>query len=109
MGFTGPHDQDTPLQAAAREVGWMLSEMVDGAPWERRGQIQDALGRLAVTIDASPQPEAGEAVALADLIETRLLGVRPDDQDLALEDHDWRLILQSLRTAPPSVQPVEGK
>lgn len=69
-----------------------------------------ALKSAIAVLSASPQPEAGGgATALADLIETRLLGVRPDDQDLVLEDHDWRLILQSLRTAPPSVQPVEGK
>lgn len=34
---------------------------------------------------------------LARLIETRLLGVRPDDQDLVLEDSDWIIILKALR------------
>lgn len=41
---------------------------------------------------------------LADLIETRLFGVDPQDQDLQLEDHDWRLIVSALRgmTTPNS-------
>lgn len=33
---------------------------------------------------------------LADLIRTRLLGVRPDDQDLVLEDKDWTEIIAAL-------------
>ena len=40
--------------------------------------------------------EAGERNKLASLIGQRLLGVRPDDQDLALEDADWRLIIDAL-------------
>lgn len=36
--------------------------------------------------------------ALAALIETRLLGVDPDDQDLTLEDHDWQMIVHALRS-----------
>lgn len=41
-------------------------------------------------------------LALAELIKTRLLGVRPDDQDLVLEDEDWRLIIAALE-GPASV------
>lgn len=33
---------------------------------------------------------------LREIIETRLLGVSPDDQDVVLEDDDWRLILSAL-------------
>ncbi len=39
-------------------------------------------------------------------IETRLLGVRPDDQDLQLEDDDWRLILKALRG---QLRPVDNE
>lgn len=35
---------------------------------------------------------------LAALIETWLLGVPADSQDLELEDHDWQLIIAALRT-----------
>lgn len=42
---------------------------------------------------------------LARLIETRLLGVDPDSQDLVLDDHDWRRILAAL--SPPASQSVE--
>jgi hypothetical protein len=45
---------------------------------------------------------------LADLIETRLLGVAPDEQDLDLEDDDWRMILAALRTPPPAQGQVEA-
>jgi len=33
---------------------------------------------------------------LAEIIRTRLLGVHPDDQDVQLEDADWRTILSAL-------------
>lgn len=33
---------------------------------------------------------------LSDLISKRLLGVLPDDQDLTLEDDDWRIIINAL-------------
>lgn len=42
-----------------------------------------------------------DQAALATMIRTRLLGVRPDDQDLALEDHDWRLIIEALEALGP--------
>ncbi len=34
--------------------------------------------------------------SLSRLIATRLLGVKPDEQDLELDDHDWRLIIDAL-------------
>lgn len=33
---------------------------------------------------------------LAETIRTRLLGVRPEGQDVVLEDTDWRIILDAL-------------
>lgn len=47
--------------------------------------------------------------ALADLIETRLFGVAPDDQDLVLEDDDWRTILAALRTPRPEVDGADAQ
>lgn len=41
------------------------------------------------------QPGSEQAV-LADTIRRHLLGIRPDDQAVVLEDDDWRLILASL-------------
>jgi hypothetical protein len=38
-------------------------------------------------------------LALSNLIKTHLLGVRPDDQDLVLEDHDWMEIVAALEGA----------
>lgn len=60
FGFSGPNDQDTPLQAAAREVGWMLSEVVDRIEWNKRGQAASALGRLATSIDGLVWPWEGD-------------------------------------------------
>lgn len=45
-----------------------------------------------------------DQTVLAAMIRTRLLGVRPDDQDLALEDQDWRLIISALEAAPAPSQ-----
>jgi len=39
---------------------------------------------------------ATDEAVLADTIRRNLLGVRPDDQAVVLEDDDWRLILASL-------------
>ena len=36
---------------------------------------------------------------LANLIIGRLLGVKPDDPDLVLEDPDWRVIIEALQAA----------
>lgn len=60
MGFDGPHDQDTPLQAAAREAGWALMQNVDLLPWERRQQVQSIYQKLAVVIDATQPLRGGE-------------------------------------------------
>ena len=43
------------------------------------------------------QIEQGLADELAELIETRLLGVPLDEQDLELEDDDWHTIIAALR------------
>jgi len=34
--------------------------------------------------------------SLSEIIRTRLLGVKPEDQDIVLEDDDWRVILAAL-------------
>jgi len=43
-----------------------------------------------------------EQADLANLISGRLLGVKPDDQDLVLEDADWRLIIDALQAVVPA-------
>ncbi len=42
--------------------------------------------------------------ALAKIIELHMLGVSPDDQDVVLEDHDWRLVLSALRAQQAEAQ-----
>lgn len=48
----------------------------------------------------SDAQSSAEAMALSGLIATRLFGVSPDDQDLALEDSDWWLIMRALEAMP---------
>lgn len=48
------------------------------------------------------------AEKLAAVIETSLLGVEPDSQDVVLEDDDWRVILASLRSTPKPEAEREG-
>ncbi|MEW6626543.1 MAG: Lar family restriction alleviation protein [Pseudomonadota bacterium] len=97
---------DQSLREIARDL---LRAMHDGQ--ERVGYRLDLWNALA---DALSQPAADAAhppadalrEQLAELIRTRLLGVEPDDQDLQLEDHDWRVILAALSEAPSA---GEGK
>lgn len=48
---------------------------------------------------------------LARLIETRLLGIPADEQDLELDDHDWRRIIATLSQPPEAsdAEPVAWK
>lgn len=46
-------------------------------------------GKSAWKIESGPHK-------LAETIRSRLLGVAPEDQDVVLEDADWRLILTAL-------------
>ena len=49
---------------------------------------------------AARQAPTDERQELVDLIRTRLLGIRPEDQDIELEDDDWRTILAALTAEP---------
>lgn len=77
---------------------------------EFQAQIADAEGKITT---ASVCREAaahiamleGEGAVLATVIRENLLGVRPDDQAVALEDDDWRLILASLERFGASARP----
>lgn len=48
----------------------------------------------------SPPAESGAREKLSETIKTRLLGVEPDEQDVVLEDNDWRMILAALSPSP---------
>lgn len=54
---------------------------------------------------SSPPTTTVVADQLAALIERRLLGVAPDDQDLVLEDHDWQRIIEALRKDSQPIEP----
>lgn len=59
-----------------------------------------ALARYEASLSSSSLREdthrATGPTVLADTIRQHLLGIRPDDQAVVLEDDDWRLILASL-------------
>lgn len=56
--------------------------------------------RDAIAAPVSPPAESGKREKLSETIKTRLLGVEPDEQDVILEDDDWRMILAALASTP---------
>ena len=97
-------------QTATQKRAWekaaqaVLAESVANEHGEDLQMLLTAYRNLA----ASPavQPAAGRE-ALSKIIRQRLLGVAPDDQDVVLEDDDWRLILAAL--SAPQAAPGEGE
>lgn len=65
--FRGTVDTDSPLEAAAREAGWALMELVDEIDFRKREEVSDIASRLAKALldDAT---EAKGADFVADLI-----------------------------------------
>lgn len=56
------------------------------------------IGKTAWKIEPAPHRLAGT-------IRAKLLAVAPEDQDVVLEDSDWRLILSALDGAPTVERP----
>ena len=71
-----------------------------GTPYLRADLAADGLdvrvGRI-IAANAIGGSETYDCYAsLSRLIATRLLGVKPDEQDLEIDDHDWQLIIDAL-------------
>ncbi len=49
--FKGTVDGDNELQAAAREAGWALIELVDEIDWLKRGQVSEIISRLGIALN----------------------------------------------------------
>jgi len=67
--FAGTVDADNPLEAAAREAGWALMEVVDEIDFRKREEVSDIASRLAKALLAhsDEQDELAKArVALAE-------------------------------------------
>ncbi len=47
-------DTDTPLEAAAREAGWALMELVDEIDFRKREHVSDIFHRLGTVLVSSP-------------------------------------------------------
>jgi len=94
------------LRAIRHELGRANDVIALGRAEKGQGKITVATAihrgiRWADEALAIPETEkAVEGKGLADLIETRLISVHPDDQDLVLEDDDWRTILTALAHPP---------
>lgn len=91
--FQGTVDTDSPLEAAAREAGWALMEVVDEIDFRKREEVSDIASRVAKALLAvsDEQDEMARArVALADVANwinslpipttgaTRMLGIVRD-------------------------------
>lgn len=50
--FDKPVETDTPLQAAAREAGWALTNLVDEIKFEKRQQVVNIINRLSASLAA---------------------------------------------------------
>lgn len=55
--FAAPVKTDGDLATCAREVGWMLSQVIDGIPWERRGHAVEALQKLGAALIAQDRSD----------------------------------------------------
>lgn len=51
--FAGTVDTDSPLEAAAREAGWTLMEVVDEIDFRKREEVSDIAGRLGKALLAA--------------------------------------------------------
>ncbi len=54
--FEATCDEDTILQAAAREAGWALSTLVDEIKFEKRQHVVNIINRLSAALYAIPSP-----------------------------------------------------
>ncbi|PIB91310.1 hypothetical protein [Caulobacter sp. FWC2] len=55
--FAAPVETDGDLAECAREVGWMLSQVVESLTWERRGHAVAALQKLGAKLWAQDHAE----------------------------------------------------
>ncbi|MFD2676054.1 hypothetical protein [Camelimonas lactis] len=52
--FAGTVDTDTELQAAAREAGWALQELINEIDSRKRPQVDGIITRLGLALEALP-------------------------------------------------------
>jgi hypothetical protein len=60
--FEGTREEDTVLQAAAREAGWALSVLVDEIQFERRQHVVNIINRLSAALYTLSPPTREEGV-----------------------------------------------
>lgn len=64
--------------------------------------IPSPMKELKIQRQPLPNPKVRAArLALSETIKTRILGVRPEDQDVVLEDDDWFHIIAALEGDRP--------
>ena len=86
--------EQIPMRADARMTHWMPLPPPPSVSIDNGSRPQEAV-----------PTEQAEPAVLADVIRQNLLGVRPDDQAVVLDDDDWRLILASLDRSSASDRP----
>lgn len=72
--FSAPVDADTALNAAAREAGWALMELVDTIDWEKRNHVSEIITNLAIALDMFGAPSLADHWHDISLLGDRELG-----------------------------------
>ncbi|WP_273785673.1 hypothetical protein [Brucella intermedia] len=105
--FKGTVDGDTELQAAAREAGWALIELVDEIDWLKREQVSDIITRLGIALNEPsdevdtievgiPATELSTASKMEVVAETGIPATEPSAaRELALEEGDLNARLKA--------------
>ncbi|GHE72130.1 hypothetical protein GCM10019059_34650 [Camelimonas fluminis] len=74
--FIGTVDTDSELQAAAREAGWALEQLINETDFRKRPQVEGIITRLGLALEATSLPPApaapDEPVACADCGQTAM-------------------------------------
>ncbi|USN13852.1 hypothetical protein KABACHOK_00150 [Brevundimonas phage vB_BpoS-Kabachok] len=94
VALFGEREIEAPLWCA--RLGLLVDQVARpprciGAGGDPLDPGQDTQHRVSMT--SAPPTQAD---ILAGFIRTRLIGVRPDDQDLILDDHDYQRLLDAL-------------
>lgn len=74
--------------------------------------LDEASRAYKAMLDAAPahrSPDtAGCYANLSRMIAARLLGVKPDEQDIELDDNDWRLVIDALLHKASAIAKMHG-
>ena len=79
--FDKPQPTDTALQSAAREAGWVLSELVDGIAFEKRQHVVNIINKLSAALNVNDGLEESEINWIPTSLRGCLLYTSPSPRD----------------------------